>query len=68
MQTVRNGVFAEIEDFNPERAEMKLQELDVDHVEVFPGTQENIERRNKLIGKKYSPSTGFKKAPKIKKK
>lgn len=63
MQTVRNGHFAEIEEFTPEGAIMKLQERNVDHVEVFPRTKKNIETRTARIGKQYKPSKGFKKAP-----
>jgi uncharacterized protein YihD (DUF1040 family) len=68
MQTVRNGIFDEIEEFTPEAAIMKLQERNVDHVEVFPGTKKNIEERTARIGKQYKPSKGFKKAPTNKKK
>lgn len=66
MQTVRNGIFAEIEDFNHDEMVMKFKDREVDHVEVFPGTPENIAERKSKIGKKYKLSKGFKKAPKIK--
>ncbi|MAB37715.1 MAG: hypothetical protein CL528_11425 [Aequorivita sp.] len=68
MQTVRNGNFAEIEEFSPEALTMKFKERNVDHVEVFPGTKKNIKTRTARIGKKYQPSKGFKKAPTNKKK
>lgn len=67
MQTVRNGHFAEIEEFNTAEMKKKLSQHDVDHVEVFPATKENMKSRTEKIGKKYSPSTGFKKAPTNKK-
>lgn len=68
MQTIRDGHFAEIEKFTPEALEMKFQDSKVEHVEVFRATQENLEQRQLMIGKKYTTSQGYKKAPKIDKK
>lgn len=66
MQVVRNGTYAEIEEFTPESGVMKLTERNVDHIEVFAGTKKNIKERTAKIGTKYKVSKAYQKAPKIK--
>lgn len=68
MQAVnKSGVYAKIEEFNSEKLEAYLQNPNIDHVEVFNSTKENIRKRNKLVGKKYKISKGYKKAPRVRK-
>lgn len=66
MQVVRNGIYAEIEEFTPETVLMKLKGRHVTHLEIFPATKKNIKERTARIGTKYKISKAYKKAPKIK--
>lgn len=67
MQSVdKNGLLGEPMPFDQEKLTKMLMDPEIDHVDVFPGTPENMENRKKLVGKKYSPSKGFKKVPSIK--
>ena len=43
-----DGSFGPVEPFSEEGLQRKLAQIDVQHVEVFPGTPENIEQRTKL--------------------
>jgi hypothetical protein len=63
MQEIRNGKFGPVEPFNGDALSKKLNDQEVDHVEVFNGTKENIEKANSRVGKTYKPSQGFRKAP-----
>lgn len=73
MQSVmRDGTLGEVCEFTEGTLRAQLVNPEVDHVDVFPGTKENIKRRRGLVGKhvsrlKYRPSGGFKKAPAISK-
>ncbi len=64
MQKVHNdGTLGELQELNAKTLQEWVKSKDVDHVDVFPGTKENIEHRKSLVGKKYKKSGGFKKAP-----
>ena len=69
MQSVdKNGILGKVQEFNEGELAKFLEDKDIDHVDVFKGTPENILHRKKLQGKKYRPSKGYQKAPSIKKK
>ena len=69
MQSVDNqGRLGEPMPFNGSEFEKMLQDSEIDHVDVFPGTPDNLERRKKMVGKKYSLKPAYQKAPKIKSK
>jgi hypothetical protein len=63
MQEVKNGHYGPMEPFSMEGLSKKLNDQEVDHVEVFNGTKENIEKANSRVGKVYKLSQGFRKAP-----
>lgn len=69
MQSVdQNGILGELQKFDPKEMAEMLKNPNIDHVDVFEGTKENIEHRKSLVGKKfkYKVSRGFKKARSIK--
>ncbi|WP_179022024.1 hypothetical protein [Winogradskyella forsetii] len=70
MQAVKDGLYDQLKEFNPEELQEMLKQPNVDHVQVFPGTEENIIKAKKRTGKKfkYKCGHGFKKAPRIKNK
>lgn len=65
MQSVdKNGLLGEVSEFQVEAMKKMPQNPNIDHVDVFNGTPQNIEHRKKLEGKKYRPfkvSQGIKK-------
>jgi hypothetical protein len=67
MQSVnKNGSFGPVEEFNEKKLQAYLDDIDVDHVDVFPGTAENIAERSKLEGKtklRLGVKKRFQKAP-----
>lgn len=66
MQSVdHNGLLGKVQAFKESGMEKMLQDPKIDHVDVFDGTLENIRHRKSLEGKKYKPSNGFKKAPRV---
>ncbi|RDY57696.1 hypothetical protein [Flagellimonas nanhaiensis] len=69
MQSVdHNGILGPIREFEAGELEKMLKDPNIDHVDVFEGTPENLEKRKKMIGKKYSIKPAYRKAPKMKKK
>ena len=67
MQSVdHSGVFGEVEPFYGDKLSEMLKNPDIDRVEVFEGTPENIKKRKKMVGKKYKVTPAYQKAPKIK--
>lgn len=69
MQSVdHSGVFGEVEPFDSGRMESMLKNPKTSRVEVFKGTEENIKKRKKMVGKKYKVTPAYQKAPKIKNK
>lgn len=68
MQSVdHSGVFGEVQKFNAEKMADLLAQPSTNRVEVFNGTPENIKKRQKMAGKKYSVKPAYQKAPKINK-
>lgn len=68
MQSVNNdGVFGKIQELDMAEMLKMSKDPNIDRVEVFNGTPENIKKRKKMIGKKYSLKPAYQKAPKIKK-
>lgn len=65
MQTVRNGIFGPIQELNDKLLKEALADPEVDHVEVFKGAEKELNRRKKLVGKKYKVAKRFQKAPAI---
>lgn len=64
MQSVnKNGIFGEIEEYDQNKLEKLIQNQEVDRVEVFEGTKENIAFRTSMVGKKYKLSRSYKKVP-----
>jgi hypothetical protein len=62
MQSVsHHGIMGKIQDLNPQNLKEAMEDPKVDHVDVFEGTPEEIERRTKMIGKKYSVKKRFQK-------
>ena len=62
MQTVDiSGILGPIEEFTPQRLNEALADENIDHVDIFEGSKENIEKRTKLVGKKYTVSKRFQK-------
>jgi len=59
-----DGSFGPIELFTNEGMKRTLAQPNVQHVEVFEGTEENINARSKLLGVKKR----YQKSPKTKKK
>lgn len=47
-----DGTFGKVMEFTPENLEYTLRQAKVNHIDVFPGTKENIENRQALEGKK----------------
>ena len=71
MQRIDNdGLRQEIAEFNEGTMQEWLKNPDTQSVEVFEGTEENIEARKKSTGKPFGHklSRGFKKARKTKRK
>lgn len=67
MQTVdRSGILGDVQKVTKGALEKALKDPDVDHVDIFEGTEENIKRRKSLIGKKYKFKR-YRKAPTIQK-
>ncbi len=69
MQTVDHfGRYGDITEYSKENLETLLKRKDISHVEVFDGTQENINERKGWIGKtKLGVKKRYQKAPKRKK-
>lgn len=68
MQSVdKKGILGEPIPFNADQLSKMLSDPNIDHVDVFEGTEENIKNRKKLAGKKYKVAKRFQKAPRIKK-
>lgn len=64
MQAKHNdGSFGPLEPFDGNALKERLSQPNVQHVEVFEATEENIKARQKLVGVKKR----YQKAPKIKK-
>jgi len=62
MQSVdRFGTMGNVSPFHQEKLEEMMKDPNIDHVDVFEGTPEEIERRTKMIGKKYSVKKRFQK-------
>lgn len=70
MQEVRNGHYGEVKEFSEAALNALMKDHSVEHVEVFPGTEENLIKAKERVGKKfnYKCGGGFKKAPRIKNK
>jgi hypothetical protein len=67
MQSVDlNGLMGPIKEFNEGEIQKMLKDPNIDHVDVFEGTKENLEKRQKLVGKKYKVAKRYQKAPRIK--
>ncbi|MGB5818845.1 MAG: hypothetical protein WBG90_05120 [Saonia sp.] len=67
MQSVNNeGIYGEIEALNTDKMAKMLEKPEIDRVEVFNATPENLENRKKMAGKKYSIVPAYRKATKIK--
>lgn len=53
MQSVDlNGILGEPTPLEPKKLAEMLKDPNIDHVDVFEGTEENIQHRKKLAGKK----------------
>lgn len=66
MQSVnKNGIFGEIQEYDQNELEKLLHNPEVDRVEFFKGSKENIEKRKSMVGKKYKISRAYKKAPSV---
>ena len=63
----RDGILGPVQEFNDENFKKAMQNKNVDHVDVFSGTPEEIERRRKLEGKKYGIRPRFQKTGRNKK-
>jgi hypothetical protein len=62
MQSTNNlGILGEVVPFTIDDLKKTLEDPNIDHVDVFKGTPEEIERRTKMIGKKYSVKKRFQK-------
>lgn len=69
MQSVdHKGLLGQVKEFDAGEMAKMLKNPKIDHVDVFEGTPENLEKRKKLVGKKYNCKPAYQKAPKIKKK
>lgn len=69
MQTVdQKGILGKVEEFDAKKLADHLKNPNIEHVDVFKGTKENINARKNLEGRKFNHklSRGFKKAPSIK--
>lgn len=67
MQAVNNnGIFGKVQEYDAKELESMIQDENVDRVEVFNGTPENLKKRKKMTGKKYVVKPAYQKAPKIK--
>lgn len=65
MQTVdQSGLLGEVQALTNENLGKALKDPNINHVDVFEGTEENIKHRKSLIGKKYKFKR-FRKAPRI---
>lgn len=59
MQTVsKDGILGSVKAFTEENMKKALEDKDVDHVDVFPGTPENIAHRKSMEGQKYNKLSG----------
>lgn len=68
MQSVdKNGLYGAIEEFHQGKLQKMLKDPEIERVEVFEGTPENLEKRKKMVGKKYRIRPAYQKAPKIRK-
>jgi len=62
MQTVnRFGVLGPIEPLTSEGLKQAMANPDIDHIDVFEGTPENLEKRRAMVGKKFTVSKRFQK-------
>ncbi|MCK5017967.1 MAG: hypothetical protein KAS32_13000 [Candidatus Peribacteraceae bacterium] len=69
MQSVDNsGVLGALKEFDAKELAKMLQNPEIDHVDVFEGTPENLKKRKKMVGKKYKLKPAYQKVPKIKRK
>jgi predicted ATPase len=70
MQVSNNdGILGAIQEYNEENMKKALSDTNTGHVEVFEGTEEELERRGKLVGKKkFSVKKRFQKTGSNKKK
>ena len=69
MQSVKkDGTLGPVEEFTMENVKKAAQDPDVDHIDVFEGTHENITHRQSLVGKKFSIKKKYQKTGSIKKK
>lgn len=68
MQAIKNGVFAPMQELNSDELVKLLKDEQVEHVEVFNSSEENVKIAKERTGKKfnYRCGGGFKKVPSIK--
>ena len=65
MQSVdNNGVFGAVKVYKANELAKMLEDPEIDRVEIFKGTPERLEKRKKMVGKKYSLKPAYQKAPK----
>jgi len=62
MQTVdRFGFLGPVEPLTSEGLKQAMANPDIDHVDVFEGTAENLEKRRAMVGKKFTVTKRFQK-------
>jgi hypothetical protein len=69
MQTVNHqGFLGPVEPFTDTNCKRAMADPNVDHIDVFEGTEENINHRQSLVGKRYIVKKRFQKTGSNKKK